>query len=303
MSKKTTLVLIGRGHWGQIYKKTINGMPGIFLPSEHIYGKDYKEGLKKTTIHDIDGVIVASTTSSHYGVASYLLTHGFHRLLIEKPLTKTSAQARKLQKLLHTVSEPVVLVGHVLLYDPAYNKMKEVAHNKLGKIVQINYSSLKTPPIKGATIVQDAGSPAIYLFMDFAHEKPTKVSARPTTYDNVELTLEFDNGLLGIANIGTIYPERKRKIIITGEKGKLVLTEFMDPRELLFIDNNNKKENLSFPTDRTPLEQELLEFVACISTGKSPKTPLSQGVDVVNIIEMAEKSLRKKGKPIPFEKS
>lgn len=301
MSKKTTLVLIGRGHWGQIYKKTIDSLPNVSLPDENIFGRDYKQGLKKSNIHDIDGVVVATTTSSHYEVACYLLKYGFNRLLIEKPLTQTFRQAQNLSRLLQTIPDAKVLVGHLMLYDPAWMKMK-AASKKLSKIIQINYTALKGPPIKEGTVLQDAGPHPIYLFMDIADGKPAKVSARQTQYDNVELTLEFTNGLRGIANIGTIYPERKRGIIITGEKGKLLLSEFVNPRELLLVGKDGKSRKITFPTQKSPLELEIMEFLRCIRGGK-PLVPLASGLEVVKLIEEAEKSLRKKGKPVSFEKS
>lgn len=290
-------MLIGRGHWGQTYKKTIDGILDVTLPGKFIFGRDFKEGLKKINPSDIDGVIVAVTTSAHYEVASYLLRHGFNKLLIEKPLTQIYAQAKKLQKLLQTLPQARVLVGHLMLYDPAWKVMK-AASKKLGKILQINYTALKGPPIKEGTVLQDAGPHPIYLFMDIAGDVPSKISARPTEYDNIDLTLEFDNGVLGVANIGTIYPERKRGIIITGEKGKLVLTEFVNPRELLLIGNSGKSKSLSFPMTKSPLELEIMEFASCI-LGKNPKVPLSAGVKVVKIIELAEESL-KKGKPVNY---
>lgn len=296
MDKRTTLALIGRGHWGQIYKKTIHSLPGISLPSENIYGRDYKEGLKKSNISEIDGVVVAVTTSSHYEVASYLLKHGLNKLLIEKPLTQTYAQAKKLQKLLQTIPQAQVLVGHLMLYDPAWKVMK-AASKKLGKLLQINYTALKGPPIREGTVLQDAGPHPIYLFVDIANDAPSKISARRREYDNIELTLEFDNGVLGVANIGTIYPERKRGITITGEKGKLTLNEFVNPRELLLIGNSGKTKSLSFPTSKSPLELEITEFASCIQ-GKSPMVPLSAGMEVVKIIELAEKSLREGGQPL-----
>lgn len=298
MNKNTTLLLIGRGHWGQVYKKTIEDIPNISLPDRFIFGRDYKEGLKNISPEDIDGVIIAATTSAHFEVAYFLLKRGFKRLLIEKPLTKTFAQAKKLLNLIQTIPNCRVLAGHILLYDPAYKVMRKLAQDKLGKILKLNYSALKSPPISGATVLQDGGPHPIYIFMDIAKGKPTKVTARPTKYDNIELILEFDNGLLGIANIGTIYPERKREIIITGEKGKLVLNEFMNPRKLLFIDNNNNQSQQNFPTEKNSLEEEILEFITYITKGGESKTTLYSGVEVVKIIELAQKSLNLKGKPI-----
>lgn len=301
MKRKTTLAIIGRGHWGQVYKKTIDKMNSVVLPDQNIFGKDYKR-IKDLTTSEIDGVIIAASTSAHYQIASYLLRHGFKNLLIEKPLTQTYHQAKKLQKIIRAIPNAKVLVGHVLLYDPAYNEMKKIAQKKLGKVFQFIFTSLKTPPIINATVLQDAGSPPIYLFLDFAGKSPTTISAKPKQNDNIELTLTFDTGFVATAYIGSIYSKRKRGIEILGKKGKLILNEFVNPRELVLVDNNGVRKNLNFPIDKTSLELEIQEFVDCLVDCKKPNTPYYQGTDVVRVIEFAEKSLEKKGCSIPFDK-
>lgn len=294
MSKAATLAIVGRGYWGQIYKKTIDKMDAIILPEENIYGKNYKEA-KNENLYSADGVIIAASTWAHYEIASYLLQHGVKNLLIEKPLTQTYAQAIKLQKLTETIPDAKVMVGHTLLYDPAYKKMKKFAQEKLGKISRIEYFSLKTPPIKRGTVIQDAGSPPIYLFIDLIAKTPIRVSAQPKKDDNVKLTLEFGNGALAIANIGSIYPKRRREIVIMGEGGKLMLNEFMNPRKLTFTENSGKKKKLFFPTNRTALEEEIQEFVSSIIRNIKPKTSYDCGVEVVKVIEAAQESFEKNG--------
>lgn len=299
MSKKITLALIGRGHWGKIYEKTISKMDGVILPKQNVYGKDYRNIGVNT--YRIDGVIVASSTSFHFEIASYLLKNGFKKMLIEKPLTQTYQQAKRLQELLQAVPDSCVLVGHTLLYDPAYNKMKKIAQAELGKILQINYSSLKTPPIRNATVLQDAGSPPIYLFLDFVGKNPTKVSAKPKEDDNIELRLVFNDGLIAVANIGSIHPVRKREIEIIGKKGILKLNEFVSPRDLILTENNNKRKYLTFPRKKTALELEIEEFIKCPNHRKKPRTPYYSGINVIRIIELAEKSLARKGQTLPFD--
>lgn len=294
MKDKITLAIVGRGHWGNTYKKTIDKMSNVLLPDQNIFGRDYKR-IKASKESEIDGVIIAASTSAHYEIASYLLKNGFKNLLIEKPLTQTYSQAKKLHKILEITPDSNVMVGHTLLYDPAYNKMKKESQKKLGKVLKFTFTSLKTPPIRNATVLQDAGSPPIYLLLDFAGRKPKTISAKPKKYDNIELTLTFDNGLVATANIGSIYPKRKRGIEIVGEKGKLVLNEFINPRLLTYINNNGMEKNISFQINKSSLELEIQEFAKCITTQEKPKTPYSQGIDVAQIIELAEKSLKKRG--------
>lgn len=297
MNKLITLALVGRGHWGSTYQKTIREMRNVNLPEKYIFGRDYMKGLKKIVPQKLDGIVIAATTSAHFEIASKLLKRGFHNLLIEKPLTQTFQQASKLLKLFKKIPNAKILVGHLMLYDPAWIKMK-AASKKLGKILQINYTALKGPPIKEGTVLQDAGSHPIYLFIDFAGN-PKNIFAANKKNDNIELTMQFESGIQCRANIGTIYPERKRGIEIIGEKGSFILNEFVNPRKLLFISKNGGVENISFPKSVSPLKQEILEFVNVIG-GKKSKVPLESGIKVVKIIELAEKSL-KMGEKISFK--
>lgn len=287
MSKKIVLALVGRGHWGSTYKKTIDGMRDIVLPDKFIFGRDYRERLKKINTADINGVVIAATTSAHFEIASYLLNHGFKNLLIEKPLTQTFQQAKNLAKIVKTIPSTKILVGHLMLFDPAWQQMKK-ASKTLGKILKINYTALKGPPVKEGTILQDASPHPIYLFMDILG-RPKTVAAKKKEYDNIEILFKFNNGARGSATIGAIYPVRIRGIEIEGERGKLTLNEFVNPRKLQYFYGNRSNE-LYFPTRTSSLEQEIKEFVCCIQ-GKKSRVPLSSGLEVVKLVEVAEKTL------------
>lgn len=289
--KKIRLALVGKGRWGSVYIKTIKLIPEIVLSEEFILGKDYKKVLTKGNVKVLDGVIIASPTSTHFEVASFLLKNGFDNLLIEKPLTNNLETAQELFQLQKNYPGSSLLVGHLLLYDQGYKKMKKVASKKIGKITQINYTSLKSSPILGSTVIQESGPHPFYLFLDISVSSPKKVLAKSTNYDNILLAVNFENNISATALIGSIYPKRIRELEIVGEKGKLVLNEFINPRELVFIDKNNKRESISFPQDKNPLEMQLREFLNCIKTGRRPQTPISQGIEVVRLIEQAEASL------------
>jgi predicted dehydrogenase len=292
MATNTTLALIGKGHWGKIYIKTINNMPHVTLPEKYIFTRDYQDKLKSISPNNIDGIIVATPSSTHFQVASYLLDNGFNKLLIEKPLTQKYSDARKLYQKYQKIKNARVMVGHVMLYDPAYPVLKKNAKKLLGKISAIHFSGLKSPPVTGSTVLLDWGPHPTYLFIDLAQSKPNQISAHKTKYDNVELTLKFKNNITATANIGTIFPERVRKIEVVGDNGKLLLNEFMNPRELLFINNQGKKTPISFPTNKTPLEMQILAFADYLTKGKKPSSSLSQGVEVIRIVESAQKLLK-----------
>lgn len=291
-NKRTVLGIVGRGYWGTIYVNTIKPMSDVVIPLEFILGKNYKNMLNPNSSHQLQGVIIATPPSTHFEVAEYLLKSGFKKLLVEKPLTdntKTSVQLKALQE---SIPESLIMVGHVHLYDPAYLVMKNITKARLGKIHQINYISLKSKPVEGSTVLKHLSPHPLSIFLDMLDKNPKQVEAHSTEYDNVELNVEFENKILGRAKMGTIYPERKRELEIIGENGKLFLNEFLNPRELIFIDKDNKKENLSFG-EESPLEMQVREFVNCIKNNIEPKSNIRQGVEVVKIMELAQKSFER----------
>jgi predicted dehydrogenase len=66
---------------------------------------------------EVDAVSIAASTTAHFDLCRYFLEHGRH-VLVEKPMTQTSAQAAELNSLAdkHGV---VLQVGHIERFNPA----------------------------------------------------------------------------------------------------------------------------------------------------------------------------------------
>lgn len=290
--KKTKLAIVGHGYWGSIYINTINPLSWVNIPKEFILGRNYKDILTPDKNKNVQGVILATPPDSHFEVAKYLIDNGYLNLLIEKPLTDNIKTAELLLETEKSIPESILMVSHVHLYDPAYRTMKDFAQKNLGKIKQINYISLKSKPVENSTVLKHLSPHPLSIFLDISGTRPTQVEACETGYDNIELKIKFENGILGYTKMGTTYPERKREIEIIGENGKLYLSEFLNPRELIYTNLRDEKEILGFPQE-SPLEMQVLEFVNCINEKRKPRTTISQGVEVVKIIELALYSLAK----------
>lgn len=280
MERKTILGLIGRGKWGQNYIKTIRELSSCELPESNIRTRDYPELFDKD---DIDGVIIASPTDTHFEIARDLLIKNFN-LLIEKPITKTYQQALDLQKL-NKEHKVTVVAGHIQIYDPAYVELKK-SLGKIGKIQKMIFKGLQSPVRQDSTVIENWGPHPIYLFIDIAGRNPITTSAKSTTDDNIHLDFDFGDNLQGSADIGCLSPNKERELTIVGDKGSLTLDWSGPIKKLYFKNENGKKKNIAFDTVHSPLELEVLEFIDCIKTGRQPKTPLSQGVEVMKIIEL-----------------
>lgn len=84
------------------YFKEINGF------------KDYKNILK---VHNIDKVIIASPTTTHFKIASYFISQGIDTF-IEKPITVSSENAYYLEELAKQY-DVQLMVGHIERFNPA----------------------------------------------------------------------------------------------------------------------------------------------------------------------------------------
>ncbi len=88
---------------------------------------------------DIEGIVIAAPAAQHYSLAKRALEMG-KDVFVEKPLALHVEHAEELTRLARE-SGRVLMVGHLLQYHPAIQKLKSLIHEgALGK-VQYIYSS------------------------------------------------------------------------------------------------------------------------------------------------------------------
>ena len=81
---------------------------------------DYKDMIQKTPL---DAVVISTPHTLHYEQASFALQHGLH-VLVEKPMTCTSADARRLIQEAEA-SGKVLCIGYQRHFQPRYRWVKE----------------------------------------------------------------------------------------------------------------------------------------------------------------------------------
>lgn len=285
MSSQMDIALIGRGKWGKNYINTLKSL-GMDLEKEGlIKSRDYPELFE---LPGLSGVIIASATDTHFAIAKEFIQKGYHAL-IEKPITKTLEEALELQRLHSENKELIIMAGHIQIYDPGYQELKK-ALPRVGTIKELNFRGSQEQARTDSTVLENWGPHPIYMFMDIFGESPNDVKATEIKKDDLDLEMQFRSSVLGRARLGLISNQRERRFEVIGEGGKLTL-DWAGVKTLTFTDLDGKEIPLSFPTDKSPLELEIMEFVECIKTKRAPKTPLSQGVEVAKVIDAFQKQL------------
>lgn len=321
------LALIGIGEWGKNYLSTSKVFSNcrikyVCVRTDRILEQLDGDFIKTTNYRDlfkyqdIDGVIIATSGSTHYQIAKEFIEKGFN-LLIEKPLSTNYKQAMHLRELKNR-THTEVLVGHTYLFDPAFIEMKKLI-KQIGSLRSVSYEAVNNGPFRfDMSVLWDLGPHAISLLLDVYEQNPIKIKAwaqnylRPRTkfFDAVNLEVEFSNKCTALVKINWLSPIKRRELIVVGSVSTLVYNDLQPNRLTLFesmgpqIRGQNaikKVPKIKYPPyeRRLPLEVELGEFINALAKKLVIKrSNLDFGIKVTRILSMAEDSIRKGGEAV-----
>ncbi len=282
------LALIGLGKWGRNYVKSLSNLSDCQI--KYICSKtqvtldNFSDRYIKVTNYkylvnygDIDGIIISTPGSTHFEIAKYFLEKG-KNLLIEKPMVLDYQQA---QDLLDVWKEhkPKVLIGHIQLYNPAYQKIKQLTPS-IGLIKQINFEYKLSPVRDDMSVIWDWGPHVVSISLDLLKSEVIDVSCKAKANDSASIELSFTNVKVN-AEISWLGQNKKRILRIIGEKGTLLL-------------DDTKQAYGS----KSPLTQELEEFVGAISNKRTITSDINLGIAVTKILSAMQDSANQGGKVV-----
>ena len=305
---------MGAGRWGKNIIDTLRTLPDCKIV--YIEKRDYRRLVKK---QGFDAVVVATPGSTHARVALPFIKRGL-LVFIEKPMTTSLKDAKMLAEAAKK-SGSLVFVGHIQLYNPAYVKTKELI-KKIGTIRFILGEGSNNGPYRDdMSAFWDHAPHDISMMLDILGKMPKNVEAwgvsllRPQSaiHDIAYAKLTFPNGIVGFIFNTWIFPEKRRRLVVVGKKSTVVFDHVAQKR-VLFYENMGplvkesavirKEPKISYPKYNTvaPLEAELRAFLEMVRTNKKPKTDVVEGLEVVRVLDAAEKSIRAGGKVIQIKK-
>lgn len=283
---------------------------------------DVRAVLRDPNIH---AVAIVTPVATHYELALAALRAGKH-VLIEKPITETSDQA---QRLIDEAQRRnlVLLVDHTFVYTGAVRKISElVATGELGKVyyydsVRVNLG-LFQPDVN---VISDLAVHDLAILDHVLGEHPVAVSANgarhiPGAPENVAyLNLYYDSGAIAHLNVNWLAPVKVRQTLIGGSK-KMVVYNDLEPSEKVKVYDKGvavagdselvykmrvgyRAGDMWAPrldvTEALRIECE--HFVECIDKGHTPITDGQMGRRVVEVIEAAMRSMKRRGETVEID--
>lgn len=274
---------------------------------------------------ELDAVVIATPAKTHHAMTSQVLQAGKHAL-VEKPLAVTSNQCRELISLADQQGL-VLMVGHTFLYNPALLMVKELSRpDYLGDLFylyshRVNLGRVQTDVNALWSIAPHDISIALFL----AGQMPETVSAQGAYYlssqieDVVFVTLTFPGGVIAHIHVSWIDPSKTRKVTVVGSEKMIVYDDLADEGMVKVYDKGVKKVSngssplygefqyrlhsgdVHLPHIRMtePLSNECRHFIECIREDQRPLSDGKNGLEVVQVLEAAQCSLKLQGMPIP----
>ena len=269
------------------------------------------------TSADIDVVAIVTPVSTHFELAKKALQNGKH-IFVEKPFTRTSAQAEELIELADK-KKLLIMVDHTFLFTGAVRKIKQlIDDNTLGNLYY--YDSMR---INLGLIQQDINviwdlAPHDLSIMDYLiKDKPVAIGASGKGHVNnrediAYITVQFANNIIAHFNVNWLSPVKIRMTLIGGEKKMLVWNDLSADEKIRIYDKGIEVSNkegiydmlVSYRTgdmwapkvdQLEALQMETDYFIQCIQNGDSPFNDGQAGLRIVKMLEACDKSLKKKG--------
>jgi predicted dehydrogenase len=325
--------IIGCGYWGPNLIRNFIQLPSShvvyacdldegrlnYIKKLYPHIKVTKDSNELYRDENLDVIGIATPVSTHYYLAREALKHDKH-IFIEKPMTANSREAEEIVALA-AERKRVLMVDHTFEYVVAVNKIREViANGELGDIYYINMSRLNLGLFQtDINVIWDLAPHDLSIAMYILNDRPVSISAfgNSCVVDGIEdvalLKLEFPGNILVIMNLSWLDPCKVRRTTIVGSK-KMLLYDDVEQMEKIkiydksvqgprYYDNFGEFQfsyhygDVIIPRIDSvePLKLGCSHFIECIEKGLTPRSDGIDGLNVVKILEAAQRSLRNGG--------
>ena len=271
-------------------KKVTEQYPGVKVT------KDFHDIINN---ENITGVCVVTPSHTHYRMVKAMLEAG-KNVYVEKPISTVAEEARDLSQLAHEKGL-VLMVGHLLLYHPAVNRLKMlIEEGTLGKIVYAQSDRLNVNYFKNdRSVMWDLAPHDVSMISYVIGKEPVKVisavgcsSDQNEIMDITHVGILFEDGIVGHISESWITPRKHVQLLVRGTKATAILDDTVPENKLVIYDNFVKDNTQNIQLDYLeiePLKLECQHFISCCANGKKARSDGDNGFMVTQILEEAEK--------------
>jgi len=261
---------------------------------------------------ELDAVVIGTPVVTHFDLAKRALEAGKH-VLVEKPPALTAAEAEELRALAQE-RDLVLMPGHLLLYHPGVQKLRELVDSgELGEVLCLygNRQNLgKIRMDENALWSLGVHDLSVILYL-VGGEEPAELWARgnafltPGVEDVVFCYLRFPSGKIAHMHLSWLDPHKMRKITVVGKEKMVVFDDMELERKVTVYEKATEQPAHSYGEWRTrtgdiwcpkipndePLRLECQYFLQLVSGDGDRDRVAADGLAVVRTLEQLQASL------------
>ena len=258
--------------------------------------KDFNEIINNSSI---SGVAVVTPSHTHFKIVKAMLEAG-KNVYVEKPISTVAEEAKVLTELAEEKGL-ILMVGHLLLYHPAVNRLKMlIEEGVLGELVYAQSDRLNVNYHKNdRSVMWDLAPHDVSMIAYATGKDPVKVisavgcsSDKNDIMDITHVTIEFEGGMIGHISDSWITPQKHVVLLVRGTKATAIFDDTLPNNKLKVYDNFVPANSQDYPVDYLeiePLKLECQHFVHCCESGQKARSDGENGYKVISVLEEAEK--------------
>ena len=322
MQKKVKIGVVGAGHLGKHHIKHLSNHSLVDFVGFFDTDQDNAQLVsKKFNVESFDnendlieaseGINIVTPTETHYDIAIKCLEKK-KDIFIEKPITNTSEQAKKIIALSEK-NQNIVQVGHIERFNPTIKQLKKVITAphciEIERLAPFQTRGTEVP------VILDLMVHDIDLVLSMVNEKIENIEASGAkmmsqTVDIAHAQIRFINGVVANLKSSRIAQNYVRKIR-TYEENLYTITDLMVPQIEVYslkkglnassestskeIDTASGIKTIFYdkvvPEEKDALLEEINNFVDSIKTRQTPVVCGVQGLRALEIALEIEKKV------------
>lgn len=320
--KNIKVGLIGYGYWGKNIARNLydlkvltcifdNNFSSIDKAKELYSELTFYSDINSILNSNIDAVFISSPAKTHNQLVKMSLKAKKH-VFVEKPLCLNYEEGVELKKLANK-SNLKLMVGHLLLYHPAFIALKNIIDSgTIGNIRYVYSNRLSLGKLRKEEDALWSFAPHdISMILALIGDEPIKVQATggaylsPNIADTSVTLLSFKNNIKAHIFVSWLHPFKDHKLVVVGKKAMITFDDTaMGEKKLTLykheaswsdeipIIHKAEGEPVAYDLSKEPLKLECQNFLSWIQQEIIPPSNVDEGLRVLKVLNLAEKSLK-----------
>ncbi|MFQ5639167.1 MAG: Gfo/Idh/MocA family oxidoreductase [bacterium] len=323
MKNHIKIAHIGAGYWGKNIIRNLYDLQALScicdtnvevfdtfrkpFPSVH-FTHDFDTILKDNAI---SAVSIATPAATHFQIVREALLAG-KDVFVEKPLALNPEEGEELAQLAQE-RQRILMVGHILRFHPAIERIKELMDSGvLGRVGYCYSNRLNLGKVrKEENILWSFAPHDISVLIYLMGEPPEEVTAsgeimlQPGIHDMTLTVLKWKSGVMAHINVSWLHPFKEHRFVVVGDKAMLVFDDTQKQNKLVLYDRGidfvsgepvkrDKETRVVEYENKEPLQVEMEHFLECIRTRRQPRTDANEALSVLKVLHLAQNALESK---------